>query len=62
MAGLRSLHLQVDGMKGGFAEKEVDQGSDVSLDYEEEIFLNRDVDKCRAEDGIGRIGPYPFSN
>lgn len=46
-------------MECGLAENEVEHRGIVGLDDEEEDFFCRDSKERWADDGIGRIGPYP---
>lgn len=49
-------------MKGGFANDQVYEGSDICLDEEEEDFLDGNAEDGRSDDGIWRIGPYSGAN
>lgn len=46
-------------MKGGFAEKHVEERRVQSLDHKEEELLSRDIPRCQSDHDTRRIRPYP---
>ena len=45
-------------VEGGFAKEQVQEGCVVGLNNEEEDLFGRYAEKCRTDNGMGRVGPY----
>lgn len=53
---------EVSGLEDGLSQEEVEEGGDVGLDDEEEVFFSRDVEEGVADDGLRRVGPDSGTN